>query len=112
MKMTDLITETKSIRAKIPGFYYKVKTLDHRLSTLEPRLELLPNKDLEHHALRKKIVDLVERNHMDNVRFFRIPEKAEGANVRGFLPIFLANLLGITFSYPLEMQRAHRIRPK
>ncbi|KAJ1082656.1 hypothetical protein NDU88_002821 [Pleurodeles waltl] len=101
--------ETKSICAEISGFHDKVGALDHRLSSLESMVELLPDRDLQLHILHDKIVAVEDQSRRANVRFFWIPEKEEDMDIRGFLHYLLLSLLGISFLPPLEMQRAHRI---
>ncbi|KAJ1162943.1 hypothetical protein NDU88_003407 [Pleurodeles waltl] len=95
--------------AEITSFHDKVGDLDHRLSSLEGRDELLSDKGQELRDLRDKITDL--EGWRDNVSFFGIPEKVEGTDLLGFLQDLLPILVVTTFLSPLEIQRAHRIKP-
>ncbi|KAJ1187852.1 hypothetical protein NDU88_004620 [Pleurodeles waltl] len=42
---------------------------------------------------------------------FGLPERAEGLDVKYFLKGVLPSLVGLTFSLPLELQRAQRLGP-
>ncbi|KAJ1181012.1 hypothetical protein NDU88_006223 [Pleurodeles waltl] len=110
MKITDLIVETKSLHAERSGFHDKA--LDHHLSSLGSRVELLPDRDLKICTLLKRIGDLKDWICRDNTDFFDVPEKAKDTNIRGFLRDFRTTFLGITFSPPLEIQQPHRLRPR
>ncbi|KAJ1191118.1 hypothetical protein NDU88_000434 [Pleurodeles waltl] len=90
VKITDLSADSKLIRMDIDSFQDKVTDLDHCLLTVE---------------------NLEDRSRRDNVRFFGLPEKEEGEDLRAFLKDFLPTLTGLTFSTTLEFQRAHRIGP-
>ncbi|KAJ1092452.1 hypothetical protein NDU88_005562 [Pleurodeles waltl] len=54
-------------------------------------------------------MDLEDRGHIDNVRFFGTPEWGEGMNVKAFLLNTIPTTTGLTFSPPLELRRAHRL---
>ncbi|KAJ1165442.1 hypothetical protein NDU88_005870 [Pleurodeles waltl] len=77
-KTLDLIVEMKSIWADITGFHDKVEALDHCLSILEARIDLIPDRGLELRVLQDKIINPEDRSCRDNICFFGIPEKVEG----------------------------------
>ncbi|KAJ1090703.1 hypothetical protein NDU88_003832 [Pleurodeles waltl] len=110
-KISELSAASTSIRANIACFQVKVTDLDHRLTTIEGQLAMLPERDSELQFLRAKITDLEDRSRRDNVCFFGTPENKEGSDARAFLKEFLPELTGLIFSPPLEFQRAHRIGP-
>ncbi|KAJ1166989.1 hypothetical protein NDU88_007382 [Pleurodeles waltl] len=84
-KITDLSADSKSIRADIVGFQNKVTELDHRLTTVKSRIATLPDIEPELQFRQHKLMDLEDRSRRDNVRFFGLSEKEEGADLRTFL---------------------------
>ncbi|KAJ1178742.1 hypothetical protein NDU88_003984 [Pleurodeles waltl] len=111
LKITDLTVTSSFIRADIAGFKETADALDQRLTIVEDRMAALPNQEAELQSLRAKVTDLEDRSRRDNIRFFGIPERKEGSNIKSFLQILLPDLFGIDFSPPPEFQRAHRIGP-
>ncbi|KAJ1203611.1 hypothetical protein NDU88_007395 [Pleurodeles waltl] len=111
LKITDLTITSSSIRADIAGFKEIADALDQRLTAVEDQVVALPNQETELRSLRAKVTDLEDRRRRDNIRFFGIPERKEGSDVKTFLQSLLPDLFGIEFSPPPEFQRAHRIGP-
>ncbi|KAJ1123948.1 hypothetical protein NDU88_002415 [Pleurodeles waltl] len=111
LKITDLSAASASIRTNIAFFSEKLADLDQRLTTVEEHVGMLPEHDAELRTLRVKLTDLEDRSRRDNVRFFGLPERKEGTDVKAFLKSLLPELTGLTFSPPLEFQRVHRIGP-
>ncbi|KAJ1202850.1 hypothetical protein NDU88_006645 [Pleurodeles waltl] len=104
-------SESRSIHTDIAGFQDRVTELDRRLSMVEDKLNQPSDKDQELQYLRDKLTDFEDGSRRDNVHFFGIPEWAEGTDARIFLKDTLPILTGLTFSPPLELQRAHRMAP-
>ncbi|KAJ1116176.1 hypothetical protein NDU88_004394 [Pleurodeles waltl] len=102
--ISSLAEKTKSIRTDIPGFQTRLMGLEQRVSTIEDHLNTTPDRDQEIMCLRSKLIDLEERSHRDNVRFFRIPEQTDGTNIQDYLQK--------TFDPALKFQIAHHIGPK
>ncbi|KAJ1193761.1 hypothetical protein NDU88_003057 [Pleurodeles waltl] len=111
LKISDLSVASTSIRADIASFRETVTDLDQRLTIVEDHVTVLQDQDAELLLLRAKVIDLEDRSHRDNVRFFGIPEHKESSNITTFLKNLLPELTGLDFSPPLEFQRAHRIGP-
>ncbi|KAJ1152683.1 hypothetical protein NDU88_005458 [Pleurodeles waltl] len=111
LKITDFTVISSSIRADIAGFKETADALDQRHTAVEDQVAALPDQETELRSLRAKITDLEDRSHRDNIRFFGIPERKEGSDIRIFLQLLLPDLFGIEFSPPPEFQRAHRIGP-
>ncbi|KAJ1209246.1 hypothetical protein NDU88_004624 [Pleurodeles waltl] len=82
--MNSKITDFKSIRADIAGFQDKVTDLDHRLHTVENKVAALPDHEQELQYLHNKLTDLADQSRRDNVRFFGLREKTEGADISFF----------------------------
>ncbi|KAJ1201654.1 hypothetical protein NDU88_005460 [Pleurodeles waltl] len=110
-KISDLATTSTSIRSDIACFQVTVTDLDHHLTTVGDCLAMLLEQDTELQFLRAKITDLEDRSQRDNVHFFGMSELKEGSDVKAFLKDFLPERTGLTFSPPLEFQRAPRIGP-
>ncbi|KAJ1188973.1 hypothetical protein NDU88_005728 [Pleurodeles waltl] len=93
-KITDISADSNSIRADVAGFRDKVTDLDHHLHNIENRMAELPDHEPELQSLHNKLMDLENRNHKDNVCFFGLQEKTEGADMRAFLrdPLSQASL--------------------
>ncbi|KAJ1191049.1 hypothetical protein NDU88_000366 [Pleurodeles waltl] len=108
-KISDLSRASTAIRAGIAPFQVTVTDLDHRLTTVEDRLAMLPEQNTELQFPRAKIMDLEDMSRRANVRFFGIPEHKESSDVKAFLKDILHKLTVLAFSPPLEFQRAHRI---
>ncbi|KAJ1085909.1 hypothetical protein NDU88_006033 [Pleurodeles waltl] len=108
-KIMDLATAFHSIWSDIASFNNKVTNLDHRLTEVEGQLAVLSERDSELQVLHAKRTDLEDRSRRDNVRFFGIPERQDGTDIRAYLKDLLTELAGLTFSPALEFQRVHRI---
>ncbi|KAJ1126382.1 hypothetical protein NDU88_004790 [Pleurodeles waltl] len=61
-KITDLSTDSKSIRADIAGFQCKVTELDHLLTAVEDRIVALLDSKSELQFLRHILTDLEDRS--------------------------------------------------
>ncbi|KAJ1119352.1 hypothetical protein NDU88_007538 [Pleurodeles waltl] len=110
-KISELASETRSIRADIAGFEDKVREMEHRLSLMEDKLSSTPDGDQELQFLQNSLRDLEDGIRRDNVGFLRFPEQVEGTDFRAFLKDALPTLTSLTFSSPLDLQRAHRMGP-
>ncbi|KAJ1160499.1 hypothetical protein NDU88_001001 [Pleurodeles waltl] len=110
-KITNLATDSKSICTDIASFQDSVTELDHRLTDVEGRLNALTDRKQELQFLQNKLTDLEGRSRKDKVRFFGIPERKEGTDIRPLLRDLLSELTGLVFSPTLEFQRAYRIGP-
>ncbi|KAJ1198183.1 hypothetical protein NDU88_002027 [Pleurodeles waltl] len=73
----------------------------------EDHVHTVLDKDQELLFLCSKLTDLEERSRRDNIRFFGIPEHAEGTETSSFLRAILPIMTDIAFNPPLEFQRAH-----
>ncbi|KAJ1180920.1 hypothetical protein NDU88_006131 [Pleurodeles waltl] len=111
LKITELSAASASIRTDIACFSKKAADLDQRLSSVEDHIGMLSEHDAELLCLRGKLTDVEDQSRRNNVRFFGIPEKREGTDIKLFLQNLLPELTGLTFSLPLEFQRAHRVGP-
>ncbi|KAJ1164194.1 hypothetical protein NDU88_004639 [Pleurodeles waltl] len=115
IKIANLSPDSKSIRTDIAGFQGKVTELDHRLTTVENKIVTILDVDSELQFLRHKPTDLEDRSRRDNVCFFGLPEKEEGADLRAFLKDFLPPsqalpfLLQWSFNEPTESALPPRI---
>ncbi|KAJ1201361.1 hypothetical protein NDU88_005173 [Pleurodeles waltl] len=74
---------------------------------VEDHRNKVSDRDRELLYLRDKIMDLEDKGPRDNVRFFGLPEHAEGADVKGFIPL----LTKLDFTPLPELQRAHHLGP-
>ncbi|KAJ1144707.1 hypothetical protein NDU88_011004 [Pleurodeles waltl] len=110
-KISGLSTASASIRTDIACFSEKVADLDQCLTTAEEHLGMVPEHDAELRTLQAKLTDLEDRSRRDKVCFFGIPEHKEGTDIKAFLKNWLPELIGLTFSPPLEFQRVHMIVP-
>ncbi|KAJ1143355.1 hypothetical protein NDU88_009664 [Pleurodeles waltl] len=111
VKITDLSVASVSIRADIACFSEKVADLDQCLTKVEDHVGTLLEHNAELRSLREKLTDLEDRSRRDIVRFFGIPERKEGTDIKAFLQSMLPELKRLTFSPWLEFQRVHRIGP-
>ncbi|KAJ1109767.1 hypothetical protein NDU88_007126 [Pleurodeles waltl] len=111
LKIADLSAASVSIRTDRACFSEKVADLDQHLTKVEDHVGTLPEHDAELRSLRERLTDLEDRSRRDNVRFFGIPERKEGTDIKAFLQSLLPELTGLTFSPPLKFQRVHRIGP-
>ncbi|KAJ1107291.1 hypothetical protein NDU88_004683 [Pleurodeles waltl] len=107
-----LAIESKFIRSDIASFQSRMMGLERRVTAVEDHLNSVPDREQELLSLCSKLIDLEDRSHKDNVRFFGFPERIEGPNIQAFLQKVLPVLTGITFDPPLEFQRAHRLGSK
>ncbi|KAJ1202194.1 hypothetical protein NDU88_005995 [Pleurodeles waltl] len=112
LKISDLSMAFSSIRMDIACFREKVTDLDQCLTTVEEHIKMVPEHDAELRTMHAKITDLVDRSRRDNIRFFGIPERKEGINIKAYLKSLLPKLTGLTFSPPLEFQRVTSGRPR
>ncbi|KAJ1083204.1 hypothetical protein NDU88_003364 [Pleurodeles waltl] len=108
----SLTEETKLMCLYIAGFQSRVTALEQRMTTVETQAALAPDRDQELLYLCRKVIDLEDRGHRDNVRFLGSLETIEGADVQSFLKTTLPQLTGLTFDPLLEFQSAHRLCPK
>ncbi|KAJ1205759.1 hypothetical protein NDU88_001186 [Pleurodeles waltl] len=111
INISDLSMASASNRTDIACFRETVTDLDQCLPTVEEHVVMVLEHYAEFRTLRAKITDLEDRSRRDNVCFFGIPEHKEGTNIKSFLKSLLPELTRLTFSPPLEYQRAHRIGP-
>ncbi|KAJ1118553.1 hypothetical protein NDU88_006744 [Pleurodeles waltl] len=111
LKLTDLTVASSSIRADIADFRETVTALDQRLTAVEDQMAALPDQETELRSLRAKVIDLEDRSHRDNVRFFGIPEHKEGSDIKTFLKSLLPDLFGIEFSPPPRVPESTQDRP-
>ncbi|KAJ1141595.1 hypothetical protein NDU88_007923 [Pleurodeles waltl] len=95
LKISDLSTDSASIRTDIACFCEKVMDLDQSLTTVEEHVVMVPEHDAELQTLRAQITDLEDRSRRDNVRFFGIPEHKEGTDIKAFLKSLLPELTGL-----------------
>ncbi|KAJ1218203.1 hypothetical protein NDU88_005786 [Pleurodeles waltl] len=98
LKITELSAASASIKTDIACFIEKVADLNQHLTSVEDHMGMLPEHVAELQTLREKINDLENRSHRDNVRFFGIPEKKEGTDIKAFLQSLLPELTGLTCS--------------
>ncbi|KAJ1082581.1 hypothetical protein NDU88_002746 [Pleurodeles waltl] len=100
--ISSLAEETKSIRTDIVGFQNRSLGLEQRVSDIEDHQNTTPDRDQEILCLRSKLIDIEDRSHRDNVRFFRILELAQGADIHAYLQNTLSTPQGLSFDPPLE----------
>ncbi|KAJ1213713.1 hypothetical protein NDU88_001345 [Pleurodeles waltl] len=105
--MSTLAAETKSICLDIASFQSRMTGLEQCVTAMEDHLNTVPERDQELLFLRSKLIDLEDRSHRDNVRFFGFPERIEGPNIQAFLQKIIPTLTSLTFYRPLEFQRAY-----
>ncbi|KAJ1125952.1 hypothetical protein NDU88_004365 [Pleurodeles waltl] len=89
----------------------QVTDLDHRHHTVESQVASLPDNEPKLQYLKHKLRDLEDWSRRDNVRFFGLPEKIEGTDMRAFFRDFSPTITGLTFFPALEFQRAPIIGP-
>ncbi|KAJ1124137.1 hypothetical protein NDU88_002599 [Pleurodeles waltl] len=109
--ISTLRAETTFIHTDIAGFQNSVTDQEHSVSVVEDHLNTLPERDQELFFLCSRVIELEDKIHRDNVRFFGFQERVEGSNFKGFLKTTLLALTGLNFDPPLELQRAHRMSP-
>ncbi|KAK7877983.1 hypothetical protein WMY93_031363 [Mugilogobius chulae] len=91
----------------------QVSLIEHRISTNEDNLTNLDSRvkflEKENSFLRDKVDDLENRSRSSNLRFLRIPERAEGRDTVDFIQRLILLLLGADkFPVPPVIERAHR----
>ncbi|KAJ1120854.1 hypothetical protein NDU88_009003 [Pleurodeles waltl] len=84
-KIMSLSADSKSIQAGLAGFQDKVTDLDHHLHTVENKVAAFLDNGPELRFLCNKLTDLEDRSRRDNVFFFGLQKKTEGAVVKAFL---------------------------
>ncbi|KAJ1195057.1 hypothetical protein NDU88_004340 [Pleurodeles waltl] len=108
-EISDLTAKTKSIHIDITGFQDQVEGVEHRLATVEARLNILPDRNKKLLYLRDKLSDLEDRSCRDNVCLFGFLEHAKDTDARAFFRDILPNFVGLTFTPLLEFQRVRRM---
>ncbi|KAJ1189430.1 hypothetical protein NDU88_006175 [Pleurodeles waltl] len=73
-RMIFLTEETKSMRLDIAGFQSRVTTLEQWVTAVETHATLTADRHQELVYLCRKVIDLEDRNRIDNVRFLGFPE--------------------------------------
>ncbi|KAJ1105734.1 hypothetical protein NDU88_003139 [Pleurodeles waltl] len=68
--ISALAAETKSIHLDTVGFQNRVTDLEHRITTVEAHLNVIPDGNQELLFLRSKVIDLEDRSRRNNAHFF------------------------------------------
>lgn len=112
-KIDPIQHSLQSIQSAVSTLGEHVSVLEQRVSSneddlldLKKRIEILENDNAH---LRDKAEDAENRSRAYNLRLLRIPEKAEGADIHGFVCELFPQLLGAeNFSTPPAIERVHR----
>ncbi|KAJ1111264.1 hypothetical protein NDU88_008600, partial [Pleurodeles waltl] len=84
--------------------------MDDRITNIESRLDSIPESGQDIWYLQQKVTDLEDRGRRNNLRIIGLPEQIKKDNISDFLSTLIPTLTNITFTLPLEFQRAHRVR--
>ncbi|KAJ1135592.1 hypothetical protein NDU88_002030 [Pleurodeles waltl] len=84
--------------------------MDSRITEIESRLDKTPDTSHDIWYLQQKIIDLEDHSRRNNLRIIGLPEQIEKDDILEFLTNLIPTLMNITFTVPLEFQRAHRVR--
>ncbi|KAJ1105621.1 hypothetical protein NDU88_003026 [Pleurodeles waltl] len=105
-------TEVQGLRNEVVKFQINMQSTDARLSAVENVIDKIPDNSQEIGYLQQKVIVLEDRSRRNNLRIIGLPEQIEKDNILDFLTTFLPTLTKITFSQPLDFQRAHRVRSR
>uniref|UniRef100_A0A3B3DZ89 L1 transposable element RRM domain-containing protein n=1 Tax=Oryzias melastigma TaxID=30732 RepID=A0A3B3DZ89_ORYME len=106
---STLITMNGSISVlseQVSMMEQRISENQDNLTNIETRVTFL---EKENSYLRDKVDDLENRSRSSNLRFLRIPERAEGRDMVEFIQRLIPRLLGAdNFPVPPVIERAHR----
>ncbi|KAJ1121639.1 hypothetical protein NDU88_000159 [Pleurodeles waltl] len=104
--------EVQGLRNEVVKFQINMQSTDARLSAVENLIDKIPDNSQDIGYLQQKVIELEDRSRRNNLRIIGLPEQIEKNNILDFLTTFLPTLTKITFSQPLDFQRAHRVRSR
>ncbi|KAK7930057.1 hypothetical protein WMY93_006452 [Mugilogobius chulae] len=112
-KIGELQSTLITMNGSITTLTEQVSLMEHKISANEDNLTHLDSRvkflEKENSFLRDKVDDLENRSRSSNLRFLRIPERAEGRDTVGFIQRLIVLLLGADkFSAQPVIERAHR----